>query len=270
MFGGAVESYAAGISVDAGLTPSEDRWILRSQIRYMSRSEDPTAMGREMERYVFPLVVAYGLRSDVTLFIRQILTHQKMTMGDTSKESTGLTDTFLFAKYRAFRLNTRAVTFGIAPTLGIELPSGKDGFTSDTWDLKVGMYGSSRMQTWASDINIAYKWNGFKGENGLGINPGDELSLDLAGAYQFGFGEGARTTIAPVVELSYLKVLPNRVDGADAANSGEEVLYLSPGVKLTTTMLIFEMLVRLPAWQSQEGMQLERDAMLLAGMRVLL
>ena len=26
--------FSAGISVDAGLTPAEDRWIFRSQVRY--------------------------------------------------------------------------------------------------------------------------------------------------------------------------------------------------------------------------------------------
>ena len=58
---------AAGISVDAGLTPAEDRWIVRTQMRYMQREDDPTPMDREMDTYAFPLVVAYGLRSDLTL-----------------------------------------------------------------------------------------------------------------------------------------------------------------------------------------------------------
>ncbi|MHC4559338.1 MAG: hypothetical protein ACYS80_18760, partial [Planctomycetota bacterium] len=39
---------AGGISVDAGLTPAEDRWIFRTQLRYMQRKDDPTPMDRKM------------------------------------------------------------------------------------------------------------------------------------------------------------------------------------------------------------------------------
>ncbi|MHC4362719.1 MAG: hypothetical protein ACYSTZ_07820, partial [Planctomycetota bacterium] len=60
--GGLTNAGAAGISVDAGLTPPEDRWIIRNQVRYMTREDDPTGMNREMSMYAFPIVVAYGLR----------------------------------------------------------------------------------------------------------------------------------------------------------------------------------------------------------------
>ncbi|MHC4154319.1 MAG: hypothetical protein ACYST6_05290, partial [Planctomycetota bacterium] len=44
--GGTTNAGAAGISVDAGLTPPEDRWIIRNQVRYMTREDDPTGMNR--------------------------------------------------------------------------------------------------------------------------------------------------------------------------------------------------------------------------------
>ncbi len=50
---------AAGISVDAGLTPPEDRWIIRTQFRYMKRKNDPTPMNQKMDTYAFPVVIAY-------------------------------------------------------------------------------------------------------------------------------------------------------------------------------------------------------------------
>ncbi|MHC4238972.1 MAG: hypothetical protein ACYSUC_04355 [Planctomycetota bacterium] len=52
--GGLTNAGAAGISVDAGLTPPEDRWIIRNQVRYMTREDDPTGMNREMSMYAFP------------------------------------------------------------------------------------------------------------------------------------------------------------------------------------------------------------------------
>ncbi len=71
------QATAAGISVDAGLTPPEDRWIIRSQFRYMHRKNDPTPMNQKMDTYTFPLVVAYGFRPDLTLMIRQPVKHRK-------------------------------------------------------------------------------------------------------------------------------------------------------------------------------------------------
>ena len=53
-----VSSQAAGISVDAGLTPAEDRWILRTQLRYMQRDDDPTSMDRKMDKYTLNTVLA--------------------------------------------------------------------------------------------------------------------------------------------------------------------------------------------------------------------
>ena len=61
-----IGAHAAGISVDAGLTPAEDRWIVRAQARYMSRGDDQDGM----RAVAFPLVLAYGARSDVSLFVQ--------------------------------------------------------------------------------------------------------------------------------------------------------------------------------------------------------
>ncbi len=43
---------AGGISVDAGLTPPEDRWILRTQVSYRERRDDPTNMNRKMNTII--------------------------------------------------------------------------------------------------------------------------------------------------------------------------------------------------------------------------
>ena len=92
---------AAGISVDAGLTPPEDRWILRTQVRYRERRDDPSDMNRKMNTYVFPVVLAYGLRSDLSLLIRQRVIRHKMSVKGSTERDEGLGDLFILAKYRA-------------------------------------------------------------------------------------------------------------------------------------------------------------------------
>ncbi len=260
---------AGGISVDAGLTPSEDRWILRTQFRYMQRNDDPTQMGMEMSTYAFPIVLAYGLRPDLTLMLRQAVMHQKMFMTGNTTKNSGLGDLFFLAKYKAYRLNTPKYTIGISPTIGLEFPTGGASFTSETWDPKTGLYISARIGPWAMDFNIAFTWNGLADRGKNDKDPGDELSLDLAFAYQFSIGEKAQVALAPVLELSYKNIWPDRLKGQDMADTGEFALYLSPGIKFSMSWVILEALVQFPVWQEQEGAQLERDVAILAGTRFL-
>ena len=131
------------------------------------------------------------------------------------------------------------------------------------------MFVSLRRGLTAVDSNIAYMWNGFAGGENNGVNPGDELSFNFACAYQIVIGEKARSSLAPVLEMNCLHVRADRIAGKDAANSGESVVYLSPGVKFTMSTLILEALVHIPAWQDQKGTQTERDIGIISGIRYL-
>lgn len=258
---------AAGISVDAGLTPAEDRWILRIQLRYMKRDDGSTSMDRKMSKYILNTILAYGLRRNLTLMLKQPAVHQEMSMADSTSKDTGFADLSLIAKYGIYRRNTPEYTFGVATTLGFELPTGADAFTSETWDIRPGLYTSWRSGPWATDFNIAYAWNGFADESTGGINPGGELSLDWALAHQFSIGEKARISFAPVLEVSYKNIWPDQLRGDNVANTGDFVLYLSPGIKFTKSSFILEALLQIPVWQEQKGSQLKRGIGGLVGTR---
>ncbi len=258
---------AAGISVDAGLTPPEDRWIFRTQLRYMHRKDDPTAMKRKMDTYAVPIVIAYGLWPELTLMARQTVKHRKMSMSGSVSRDTGLGDLFVLGKYKLYRRNTREYTFGIASTLGLEFPTGDDDFGSETWDLQPGIFTSWRSGPWASDLSVAYKWNGFADRGKNGLNPGNELSVDLALAHQFSIGGKADTSLAPVLEFNYKHILPDRLSGHDVSNTGESLFFISPGIKFTKSSLILEALLQIPVWQNQKGSQLKEGTRLIVGTR---
>jgi hypothetical protein len=264
---GLPSAVAAGISVDAGLTPPEDRWIIRNQVRYMQRKGDPTPMNRKMDTYAFPFVVAYGFRPDLTLMVRQSVKHRKMSMSGSVSRDTGLGDLFVLGKYKLYRRNTRKYTFGIASTLGLEFPTGDDDFGSETWDLEPGLFTSWRSGRWASDFNIAYKWNGFADRGRNGLNPGNELSVDLALAHQFSIGKKADTSLTPVLEFNYKHILPDRLSGHRVSNTGESLFFVSPGLKFTKSSFILEALLQFPVWQDQEGSQLKQGTRLIIGTR---
>jgi hypothetical protein len=258
---------AGGISVDAGLTPPEDRWIIRTQLRYMQRKDDPTAMNQKMDTYSFPIVVAYGFRPDLTLMIRQPVKHRKMSMAGSVSRDTGFDDLFVLGKYKLYRRNTREYTFGIASTLGLEFPTGDDDFGSETWDLEPGLFASWRSGPWASDFSIAYKWNGFADRGKNGLNPGNELSVDLALAHQFSIGEKADMSLTPVLEFNYKHLTQDRLSGHNVSNAGESLFFVSPGIKFTKSSFILEALVQFPVWQDQEGSQLKQGTRFIVGTR---
>jgi hypothetical protein len=262
-------SVAAGISVDAGLTPPEDRWIIRTQFRYMERKDDPTSMDRKMEMYAFPVVVAYGFRPDLTFLVRQPVKHRNMYMSGSVNRDTGFDDLFVLAKYKLFRKNTRDYTLGIASTLGLELPTGDDDFGSETWDLQPGLFTSWRSGPWQSDFSVSYKWNGFADNGKNGLEPGDELSIDLAFAHQFNLTEKADTSLTPVLELNYKHLSNDDLSGRSVSNTGESLFFVSPGLKYTKSSFILEALIQFPVWQDQEGSQLEQGVRYIVGTRFL-
>lgn len=260
---------AAGISVDAGLTPPEDRWIIRNQFRYMHLKDDPTMMDRDMETYTFPFVVAYGLRPDLTLLARQRVKHRKMSMGGSISRDTGLDDLFVLCKYKLYRKNTRDYTFGIASTLGMEFPTGDDDFSSETWDLKPGLFASWRSGPWNADLSTAYQWNGFADRGRNGLNPGNEFTADLAFAHQFSIGGSSDISLAPVLEFNYKHLLSDRMSGRNVPNTGESLFFVSPGLKFTKSSFILEALVQFPVWQDQQGAQLRQGTRFIVGTRIM-
>lgn len=259
---------AGGISVDAGLTPPLDRWIVRTQLRFMQRINDPTPMNRDMDMYMFPLVIAYGLRPNLTVMIKQPYMSSEMTMDGHTSKAYGLGDLFVLAKYRAYRLNTPEYTLGIAPAIGLNIPSGHEDVTDDVWNLTTGLFFSWRSGFWASDVNIDYTDKGLASVGEKDVDPGNELGLNLAFAYQIPVGPGGKSAIAPVLELNYAHIGVDILDGHDIIDTGESVLYFSPGVKFTASSIVLELLIQNPVTQTQKGSQLERGTGVIVGTRL--
>lgn len=257
---------AGGISADAGLTPGQDKWIVRTQVRYLHRADDPSPMQRTMESFMFPAVAAYGLRPDVTLMLRQAFARMDMTMGTAGTRNSGFGDLLIMGKYRALRHNSPGYTLGLAPLLGLEVPTGKAPFTSEGWDLKTGLFFSARISSWALDLNLAYTWNGIAGGGDRVRNEVFEAVNALA--YQFDVGEQSRTALAPVIELSYTNFSRDRISGVTQPASGESWVHLSPGVKFTHSSIIVESLLQVPVWQNQMGNQPELRLGGLFGIRI--
>lgn len=262
------EAMAGGISADAGLTPGKDKYIFRSQVRWMERNNDPSMMPGKMESYMFPFVFAYGVSPKLTLMARQAVMRRDMTMSGLTSRNSGFGDPLVMAKFRALRINSPTYSWGIALLGGVEFPFGQSPFSSKGYDLKMGLYLSARRIPWAADFNLRYSLNGrFAGES---VDPRNEVvSVVSALARQFSIGNDGRRTVAPVIEISYQHVSPIRLDNVRKANSGEAILQVSPGMKFTYSSIILEGLVQVPVWQNQIGNQPELEVGFLIGIRIM-
>ena len=261
------ESLAVGISIDAGLTPPEGRWILRTQARSMSRTGSAEMGDSQMDRLMVPLVIVHGLRPQLTLGLRQIIDSRTMTMMGNENKESGFSDLYFFAKYKILRINTRTYTLGIAPLLGVEAPTGSSGISNEFWSLNAGLLFSGRAGKWGADLNVGYGFRGFASVPAGNPEIGNDWGLDLALAKQIPIGTSGRTALAPVLEFSWKDRAPDQSNGIDVPNKGESIFTLAPGLKYTQGDLIIEGLVRFPISQDQKGMQMEMGNMYLLGVR---
>jgi hypothetical protein len=259
------QGHSAGISIDAGLTPAYKRLMFRSQFRYIVRNNHPVMTNMEMKMSMFPNIVAYGLRPDLTLISRWAVIKREMN----NVSETGFGDLMIMAKYKLYRLNKPSHIVGVTPTIGIELPFGSDNFTSNSLDLRLGTLFSLRKRIWAADLNFVYLINGVFLTSGNNINHGNEFVIQSAFAYRISSNSNAELLFSPLLETTYMHVSPKANNGVSIANTGESLFLISPGIKVNYRSMVFESLVQIPTWQSQKGFQTERDISYIIGIRLM-
>ncbi len=268
---------AGGISVDGGLTPAQGRVILRTRVAYLQRAES-WASKPSMEMFMVPFVAAWGVLPELTLMARTSVMHMRTSMiddgmmgdgmvdsGDSSK--TGMGDLLVQAKYKLYRHNSRNWVLGVAPTFGIESPTGTNGFSSDSFDTRAGIHVTQRWHRLSGDLTASYAWNGMAGVDSDEADPGDELQVNLAISHTFAVPGAPKLALTPVLEFS---AGWEGVENGKDFDGLEAYLYLSPGLLFVTRWVILEALVQLPVWQENPASALERNIGLLTGLRFLL
>ncbi|MBC8376886.1 MAG: hypothetical protein H8E26_12635 [FCB group bacterium] len=259
------ESSAGGISVDAGLTPAENRWMIRVQSRQMGATSQPSTPTRQMKMQAKVFMAAYGLRPNVTLIGMQGLMNREMTMMGAVNESSGLADLNLLIKYLIHRTNTRHQTLGIAATTKFTLPTGEDGFSDDYWSFTPGVYLSLRRGTWAMDASTTFRIQDIFSQQDA-MNSGWEYTLDGAIARQLPLDGLKNIALAPVFEINLLIDQGDQSSSAEVSDA-ESVVFLSPGFKYTYGSLILESLVQVPIWEKIPTTSLEKDTRWRIGFR---
>lgn len=250
-----ISSYAGGISVDAGLTPGQDRWMLRTQYRYMNMEN--TMM--RVDNHVIPLIVAYGLTPDITLMTRLMYVNRIIDQ-NTRLDMDGWNDPFFLVKYKVYRKNTSAWVLGVAPYAATNIPVGDKSISQHTWKPELGVNASFRPRFWSIDLNAAWLFNDLTEK--LQENTNDQLSLNMAVSSTIPLGSSLMA-VSPVIEMTYLTDIQNR----EQTSSGQQVLFLSPGVVYIYNSFMMEVLYQYPVYQQAPNTGMESGPRLISGLR---
>jgi hypothetical protein len=78
---------------------------------------------------------------------------------------------------------------------------------------------------------------------------GNEFRADVAGVYDLWTRPGG-LSLQPVLELNFLNVAKDQEDGKGIANSGGNILYLSPGLRFNVAPVSVGVLFKLPVWKN--------------------
>ncbi len=263
---------AAGINTDVALPVHQGGFVFRGQLRYQRLANDPTALGRETTVWAAPLVVVYGVTSRTTVIgaLPYIFESSKSNPVGAPVEDhrRGLADLRLLIRQTVFVRDGVQRTSRLGLLGGIEIPSGSEGFSSNTTQYLLGGVYTLQHGRHELDVDNVWKLNG----EADSVDAGDEYQADAA--YQLRVApwnwpeSGTPAQVYGVLEANWSTRQRSSAGGARVADSGGSLLFLSPGLQLVTRQVIYEASLQIPVIRDLNGSQLEPNLGASLGLRV--
>jgi len=258
---------AAPITFNTALPVSEDEIILRQQIIYSEAGGDLNGISRDIATWSSVTAIGFGVDEKLALFGVVPIIRRDVEIGNTETRMSGLADTKIFARYQIYRKDGQGTTTRIVPFLGVNLPTGKTGITSDgSTDIFGGLIFTQASTDWNFDGQVRYVANGQKN----GFARGDEKSLDASIQYRLNSSNETADVggyIFAVLEASIAHSSQNKIAGNSDPNSGGTVAYISPGLQYATKRWIGEAAVRIPVVRDLNGSALRPGIAVIASAR---
>ena len=283
--GGPAPVWAAPQTFNTALPIAKGELLFREQFFYRKIGGDPGPANRRVNVLGSISVLGFGPSADLALFAVLPLLNKELKvtppgMARLSRDTTGLGDARLFARYTLFKKNFSGGSFRIAPFAGIELPTGDDNHRdrfgllpppiqlgSGSWDPFAGLVATYQVLAFEVDTSASYKINTPAG----GFEFGDETRLDASLQYRLWprhLTGGLPGFLYGVVESNLVHQGRNRVAGVADPNSGGTSLSLAPGLQYVTLRWVFEAIVQVPVVRDPNGTALRDDLAVRAGFRV--
>jgi len=221
----------------AATQPSVGKWYLREIIQYDSFRADAVSerLGRDL--VVATTTLARGLTRNLSASVELPVVHRRGGAAD----QTGLADPSLAVKWRPLQRDLGPVdSIRLAVFGGLEVPSGDDHFTSDSWDPFLGGVVTAILGRHGFNQGLSYKLNDGDGRPLSRAGDGTDHALRVDTAYLFRIDPvaySARTSSATYVTVE--------LNGLWEGNDDHEVL-LGPGLLYEARTYALEATVSLP------------------------
>ncbi len=258
---------AAPITFNTALPLSDGEMVVREQVHYVHIDDALGPIGRKVKVWKSITAAGYGVSDRFAVFGVIPLISKQADIGQTHIEADGLADIKLFGRYQIYRKDGPGTTTRIAPFLGVNLPTGQTGKTSDgSTDIFGGLILTRASTGWNLDSQIKYVANGKHNSFERGNTFGADVSLQVrlnphdgnvnSGGYLFG-----------VLEAKLTRSDKDKLFGIENANSGGTSGFVSPGVQYATKRIIYEGAVMIPVIKDMNGTALQAGTTVIGSVR---
>lgn len=285
LFTSTLPAQAVAINSDIGLTPYKGQIIIRSQFRALRKSSNSRFLNGEAWILSNPNTAVYGFTEKLSGFVTVPWIYKNPVFespsGKIRRKAKGIGDITLLTKYRIFTKDFTASTSRLALLGGIELPTGEIGDSdkfgklprplqdgSGSWDPITGFAFTHQTLNDEWDLNLTYKFNTERSN----FEFGDVLKYNLA--YQKRVlprkipNKGTYKQVNFVLEANGIWAQKNQENDSRVRDSGNNAIFLSPGVQFVTKHVIAEFSVQLPVLRRFRGNQLKPDVSLVSSLRL--
>ncbi|MEE8200359.1 MAG: hypothetical protein V3R29_04240 [Candidatus Acidoferrales bacterium] len=257
------KSAQAQIVAPGGRTIFNRAVMIRSFVRLDNFAEG--VPGVRVRRWVNPYAVVWSPYPHLNLtFVSPLVSVQRETPVD-DFTTTSFSDGFVFARYDLVRHIARRGYTRLSPLVGAKLPTG-GAFGNGSVDPIGGLVLSHvRDPHWlVTDFQFTYTT---EGENGLRF--GNQWLYDVAYVYRLlPWGDLDIPALYVVVELNGEHERRARLNGARLANTGGNLVFLSPGIEfMPTNRLVLEFSSPIPVRRDLNGQQLRPTSSFILGVR---
>ncbi|PCI53082.1 MAG: hypothetical protein COB36_13345 [Alphaproteobacteria bacterium] len=264
----AMQALAAPITFNTALPVSDEEFIVRQQIHYSKASDNLGSISRDVKVWKSITAVGYGVTDKFAVFGVMPIINKDMQIGSVKREVSGLADMKLFGRYQIYRKDGPGTTTRIAPFLGVNLPMGKTGKTSDgSTDYFGGLILTRASTNWNVDAQLKYTANG----KYSGFARGNEASLDASLQYRINT-HNANVNISgylfTVLETSLVYADENKIGSIIDLNTGGTTAFIAPGLQYATKRWIGEAAVKIPVVKDLNGTALQPGITIITSIRV--
>ncbi|MBI2981910.1 MAG: hypothetical protein HYY44_06420 [Deltaproteobacteria bacterium] len=258
---------AAGINTNVALPVPKGRFILRTQTRYTRMTSDPSGTGRRLHLLEIPNVLVFGATARMALFSILPVLYRDLNI-TTPRRTAGLGDLAFLMRYEIYKRDWVLRTLRIALFGGLEVPSGDSPFSSGSVDVPLGFVATFQSHRQEVDLDLSYKMN----TEGSGVDHGDDFIYNVA--YQLRVfpwylpEEGVPNQLNTVLELNGRFTQRDEAAGLSLANTGGNILFLSPGLQYVMKRVILETSFQYPVAKDLNEAQLESTWAVNGGIRM--